>query len=352
MAESGRGCVNAIVCIDRWEFRVPGQDADGALCLRFGLLGGWGAMAIAKSIFSGTAQLLLVARWLKSNRIEAINFHYVGLSGLSIAVLKWLRIFRGRFVLSFHGTDLQLPDRVLERLLYRFMLSRADSVTFCSHALADRAVSMLLGNRDRFNVIYNGVDTNVFKPNLAKDPSLPAMYLVQVGSFDIRKRQLFLLECFSRIAPSYPGLSLVLVGMDGPERSRVLKWADERGLAKCLVVRTDLEPRDVARIVANAVCCVQPSSVEAFGIAVIEAGACRVPVVASRVGGHIETVIDEVNGLLFEVDDIDGCVKAIERLLESDSLRARLATAFYQKVVDNFKWSESAKKYFELLRGT
>lgn len=349
MAESEAIGVKAILCQDNWEFRSGGRDVEGVLCLRFGLLGGVGFIPFLKSLISAPIQLIIVARWLRQNDVSAVNFHYVGLGGLSVALLKFLRVFRGRFVLSFHGTDLKLPESIAGRYLYRFMVRNADTITFCSHSLANRARLLFGQDVDRFEIIYNGVDVNVFRPGIKKSSDLPEKYLVQVGSFDIRKRQFFLLDAFSRIASLYHDLSLVLIGMDGPERMRIEKFAEELGLADRVVIRTNLDSSSVARIVSNAFFCVQPSSAEPFGIAVIEAGACGVPVIASRVDGHLETIEEGVDGLLFTVDNVDACVKAMRRFLDDDRFRESLGSSFYNKIVRDFRWSQCAHRYFELL---
>ena len=66
-----------------------------------------------------------------------------------------------------------------------------------------------------------------------------------------------------------------------------------------------------------------PSAQESFGLAALEAMACEVPVVASRVGGLPEVIEDGVTGFLHPLDDLDGMAASVIRLLTDDALRRR-----------------------------
>lgn len=79
-----------------------------------------------------------------------------------------------------------------------------------------------------------------------------------------------------------------------------------------------------------------PSSQESFGLAALEAMACSVPVIASRVGGLPEVVADGVSGFLLPPDDIDGMAARAVEVLRDDALHARLAEAARRVVCERF----------------
>ncbi len=93
-----------------------------------------------------------------------------------------------------------------------------------------------------------------------------------------------------------------------------------------------------------------PSRSEPFGIAIIEAGYLGVPVVATRVGGIVEIVTEDVDGVLVAADDVEGLASQLERLLESEALRARLGMALHERVLSAFTWSRALEQYLQLSR--
>ncbi len=92
---------------------------------------------------------------------------------------------------------------------------------------------------------------------------------------------------------------------------------------------------------------------EPFGLVTIEAGACRKPIVATRVGGIPEIVEDGVNGFLVERDDLEGLVRQVARLVDDPALRRRLGEAGRARVERDFTdrpVRELERTYRELLR--
>lgn len=346
LSEQYRGMgLESQICQDDWRYRHPRVGEGDVVLLRFGVLGGTTPLALLKSLLSAPGHLVRLARWLGRSDVGCVNFHYVGLGALSIACLKSLGVFRGRLVLSFHGTDVRSPASRIARCLLRFAMRNADVVTCCSWALAERMAEVFGFRHPDTRAIYNGVNTAIFREGLDRFPELPARYIVQIGSFSPLKRQVFLTQVFLRLTVRYPDLHLVLIGMEGAELPKIRALAAQRGLDERLHTLTNLAPCDVARIVSNAAVCVQPSEHEAFGIAVIEAGACAVPVVASRVEGHMETLSDGESGLLFDVDDLDACESAIRRVLDDGPAAKRMARVLQKRVHAQFTWEHCAGEY-------
>jgi glycosyltransferase involved in cell wall biosynthesis len=87
------------------------------------------------------------------------------------------------------------------------------------------------------------------------------------------------------------------------------------------------EVLDVVALFATADLFLLPSATESFGLAALEAMACEVPVIASRVGGLPEVIDDGISGFLHEPDDLDGMVASAVRLLTDDELHRRVARA-------------------------
>ena len=341
-----------IVVVNSWNARYPCVDVEGNLNFRFALFGAMSFLGIAKAIVAFPIHIITTHLFLRKHRVMAVNFHYPNIDVFGIAFLKFLRLFKGRIVLSFHGTDVQKSNSALENRLWNFIYKYVDGVTACSKALANKISEDYNININRITVIYNGVDTAVFCPTSSAESALiplPKQYIVSIGSYILRKGHIVLLDAFSLLKESFPDLHLVIVGMDGPERQALVAHATVLGLDNRLTCFVGLKPEIVASIVARATLCVQPSFAEPFGLAVIEAGACGTPVLASAVGGHLELITDNITGFFFPAGDSDRCALAMQNLLSDMEKANNAAVLFRQEIIDTYTWDECSQSYLSLL---
>ena len=129
--------------------------------------------------------------------------------------------------------------------------------------------------------------------------------LSHISNFREVKRVKDVVRIFARVRRAIPS-TLVMVG-DGPERLDAEREARELGVAEDVRFLGRLDP--VAPILAATDLFVLPSQTESFGLAALEAMACGAPVLASRIGGLPEVVVDGVNGIL----EPPGSVEAMAR---------------------------------------
>jgi glycosyltransferase involved in cell wall biosynthesis len=107
---------------------------------------------------------------------------------------------------------------------------------------------------------------------------------------------------------------------------------------------------DVASVLSIADLFMLPSEMESFGLAAIEALSCEVPVLASRVGGLPEAVVDGECGYLLPYDDVDGMIEAGIQLLSNDEQRRRMGEEGRRWVMTRFHVSQVVKRYEEYYR--
>lgn len=345
--------IAARAIVSDWSASQPGFDAEGNAIFRFALLGALTGAGVAKSLFGAPFRLWRIWQLLRRHHISAVNFHYPSLDALGVALLRRLGLFRGQLVLSFHGTDVRAPSTPLEAFFWRWLFHMASAVTACSKALAHEIVLAYRVPEASVSVIYNGVDAELFHPLAASPPAIagaPAKpYIVSIGSYIPRKGHRSLLDAFAKVAPAFAGLQLVIVGMDGPERPVLLTRASALGLQKVVTLLVGLKPVDVAGVVAGATLCVQPSTAEPFGLAVIEAGACGVPVLASAVGGHVELITDQQNGRLFAAGDVKQCAEVLTQMLADTEVSHQMAERFRAEIQVKYTWQVCATAYLQKL---
>jgi N-acetyl-alpha-D-glucosaminyl L-malate synthase BshA len=236
--------------------------------------------------------------------------------------------FSGRtlpFITTLHGTDITLVGLDRSYLpVTKFGIAQSDGVTAISEHLADRTRELFDINSE-IEVIRNFVNCDVYvrKPELIAEmrPRFAEPHeklLVHLSNFRPVKRVADVVEVFARVARALPA-RLMLIG-DGPDRS----------MAEYLAMQHDVQDRihflgkqdNVNELLPLADLMLMPSQMESFGLAALEAMACSVPPIATRVGGVPELIEDGVNGLLFEVGDVESMASAaISLLLDEDHLQ-------------------------------
>jgi glycosyltransferase involved in cell wall biosynthesis len=192
-------------------------------------------------------------------------------------------------------------------------------------------------------VIRNGWDGS---PQPSR-PSGRGPTVVCVANFRKEKGHDVLIAAHERVVRALPDARLVLVG-DGAERDAIAAAAARRGISEH-VTMAGYRP-DVWAELARADVFVMPSHAEPLGIALLEAMAAGLPVVATEVGGIPEIVTHDVNGLLFPPGDDEALAEHLLSLLGDSARRARLGAAGVAVAADN-AMSEMAGRYAELYSG-
>jgi len=262
-------------------------------------------------------------RVIREEHLELIHTHYA----IPHAVAAWIAT-EGRVPLvhTLHGTDVTLLgiDPAYQVLTAK-ALKRAEAVTAVSHNLASLAFKHF---EVCPQVIFNAVDPQRFRPN----PQAKRFYanedeflLVHASNFRSVKRVGDLVHAFAKIRQKVKA-RLVLVGT-GPERADALSVARSLGVDDSVTsLATAKNPEEV---IGAADLFLLTSEYEGFGQSGLEALACGVPVVATRVGGIPEWLTPEV-GRLVEFGDLEAFATTVVELLGSAKLpQMRLAAREY-----------------------
>jgi alpha-1,6-mannosyltransferase len=232
----------------------------------------------------------------------------------------------------------------------RAVYSRCDAVICSSGVLRDRLHRMGVTSVAEVQL---GVDTETFDPR-ARDAGLraelgvpdDAPLLLYAGRLDHEKRVQLVVDAFEGL-PDRFGAHLVIVG-DGPLRKELEQRAERLGRLGLLPYRQDRA--ELARLMASADVYVTAGPHETFGLSVVEAQACGLPVVGVA-GGALVDRVPPGTGLLARVDDPDDIRASLERLLSGDYRAAgRRARAH---VLDRHRWDECLHRMtslYEFLR--
>jgi N-acetyl-alpha-D-glucosaminyl L-malate synthase BshA len=243
-----------------------------------------------------------------------------------------------RVVTTLHGTDITVVgnDPSYSEIV-AFSIERADGATAVSESLR-AATRSELNVRRPIEVIPNFLDCTDFcrtnAPELRRRFSREgkSKVVIHVSNFRPVKRIDAVVRIFARICQSVDA-RLLLVG-DGPDSGVVHRVGRELGVLDRIDAVGAQEA--IIPLLSAADVFLLPSSQESFGLAALEAMACEVPVVASRVGGLPEVIEDGVTGFLHASADLDGFAASAVSLLTDAALHARIAAAARQRVCEQF----------------
>lgn len=301
------------------------------------------------------ASLYRLRRTLRKNRVAMVNVHYPSPAALHFYILRMLRLYRGKIVLSVHGQDVAGAARSkgFSRACWRSLFRLADRIVACSGALAGEVVAFDAELSGRVVVIHNGVDEQVMKDSRDASFVLPELddtpYILNIATFEQKKGQDVLVDAFRRLASEFPQHRLVLVGRSGETVDGLKRQISQYGLDDKVYVYEDVPHKHVAAFLENASLFCLPSRIEPFGIVLLEAGLFNIPIVATRVGGVPEIIEDGLHGRLVEAEDSEALAASMHASLSDPETSARYADTFRRRVVEEFTWDKAFSRYVALI---
>jgi N-acetyl-alpha-D-glucosaminyl L-malate synthase BshA len=265
------------------------------------------------------------------NGLDLLHVHYAIPHSVSALLARQMLAVRGRrlpFVTTLHGTDITLVGLDRSYLpITRYAIQESDGVTSISAYLKAKTVEDF-GVTRGIEVVPNFVNCDVYTPidderkraearsRLARPDEAILMHL---SNFRPVKRVVDVVKILAQVALELPA-QLVLVG-DGPDRSAA-EW-----LARDLHIQDKIrflgKQEQVNELLPLADLLLMPSELESFGLVALEAMACKVPSIATRVGGVPELIDDGLTGLLYPVGDVSAMAQgALELLADQTRMQA------------------------------
>jgi L-malate glycosyltransferase len=271
--------------------------------------------------------------------LDLLHVHYA--IPHSISALLAHQMLAGRrklpFVTTLHGTDITLVGTDPSYFpITRFSIEKSHGVTAISDDLRRQTVEVF-GIQNEIRVIHNFVNIDIYRPG----PPPPELRLMHISNFRPVKRVLDCVRILAEVVKRVPA-RLWMVG-DGPDRGPAERLARDLGVHRHVEF---LGKQDhVERLFPQVHVLLLPSEMESFGLAALEAMACGVPPIATRVGGVPELITDGVDGFLESVGEIDAhAARAIE-LLTDPVLHQRMSRAARRTAVERFATSRIIPEY-------
>lgn len=254
--------------------------------------------------------------------------------------------------------------RELEEKSRKYRFQWADCLVLCARAMEDEIARQRLVPANRVRTIYAGIDVEAFRRTAHDDgardvrrefgipPDAPVVGVV--ANLSPIKGYEELIAALALLAQKVEGLRCLCVGGSDPVyRGALKRLVEESRLEQC-VIFAGYQPVVVPFYEAMDIL-VLPSRSEAFPLVLLEAMALAKPIVATRVGGIPEVVVDGATGLLVSPRDPSRLADAIHHLLQDRSARVEMALAGYERVVRHFslkaQMASLESLYLELVDG-
>jgi teichuronic acid biosynthesis glycosyltransferase TuaC len=292
-----------------------------------------------------------VRRLHEQKRIDLIHAHAALPCGHAASLLaKQLGI---PFVVSVHGLDafntcfVEGASVAWRRKASIEVYSQAQSV-ICISEKVRQVVNDGMGERARTMVVYNGTDTEFFRP----DPAVKrddASILV-VGNLLRGKGQELVLQAAERLRQLHPDLRCHFIG-EGPDRALFLELARSLGIEDRVRFVGRKSRAEVAQAMRASTVFVLPSRYEGLGCVYLEAMASGMPVIACRGQGIDEIIRHPKNGWLIGVGNLEELVQGLSGLLSSPEMRAEIGTEARRTIVDGLTMADQAKQMRAIYAG-
>ena len=279
-----------------------------------------------------------LATCLNELKLRHIHAHF----GWVAATAAWAaaRFADCGFSVTVHGSDLHDAWMTNDFLLAKLVEAR---FVVCVSAYHRRRVEELLSQSHRYHhahprlaVVHSGVEQSLLlQPAPLIEAQAQTIRLIAVGRLSPEKGHRYLVEAIGLLRERGLRPSCTIVGA-GPERLHLQQLIAALGLGERVRLMGALKQEQIGELCSESDVFVQPSLREGLPVAVIEAMARGLPVIASNIAGVPELVSDSDTGLLVPPGDARALADAIARLIASPGLRAELSARARSTVAERF----------------
>jgi len=312
-----------------------------------------------------------LAQLVSKNEIDIIQTHLLRSLDFLVLLLKYTTSLRAVFF-TFHNVKFELstthvstlkwlvkPKRLFHRLLYRLTFRFVSGIIAVSDEVKTALLHTIRPSQRKITVIYNGVDSDKYRKPVDKMRVRrhlgfeSSVYLITVVAALIKQKgHTYLIEAVSRILPKYPHVHTLLIG-EGDLKHELQNQAKQQELEKHIHFLGNRH--DVSDLLASSDLFVLPSLWEGLPMALLEAMASGLPIVATTVSGTVKAMISDKTGLLVPPGNTDRLVEAIEKLLSDISLAKTMGEAAKQRVKKELSAEKQADEhlalYYQFARG-
>jgi glycosyltransferase involved in cell wall biosynthesis len=299
------------------------------------------------------ASLLKAPGYARQWRADAVIAFFTLPSGPTASLLKRMNglptivALRGGDVPGFDPLTMKTYHALTGGLI-RWLWRDADAVVANSRGLAEMARAH--APRQEVGVIPQGADVAGIAPKAdygGGDGTNTGVRLLTVGRLAKHKGIDVLLNALTKLPPALRW-TLSIVG-DGPERDSLVAQAAQLGLAERVTFKGWAKREQLPEVYRNADVFLLPSREEGMANVLMEAMSAGLPVIATRIAGSDEAVVEGTTGTLVASEDISALAHALEALIRDASARARMGRAGRARVESTYSWPAIADQWLDIV---
>lgn len=256
------------------------------------------------------------------------------------------------FVVTIHGVDAFSTGR--EQGLSRWWCDRASRRVYqqadrniCVSGAVQQEIFKVMGDSARTAVVYNGVDTDLFRPGSNGEPQAPT--ILSVARLAPVKRVAQVMRAVAKLAERYSSLRYEIIG-EGEELASLTALAKQLNITDRVFFLGRRTRREVADAMRRCTVFALPSQEEALGCVYLEAMATGKPTIGCRNQAIAEIIRHGINGWLVAPDDVDDLTSGIAALLEDAELRQRIGREARPTMVNGFTLRHQAAQLSQVYR--
>lgn len=291
-----------------------------------------------------------ISEVIKNEGLDLLHVHYAIPHAVCAILGRSMAGSNIGIVTTLHGTDITVlgTDSSLKQAI-RYGIEQSDIVTAVSNSLREQTYEMIEPDKE-IKTVYNFVDEREYKRKA--QPELKAQLglsedepvLIHVSNFRKVKRVGDIVSTFAKVRSKLQS-KLLLVG-DGPEMGQIVQQVKELGIeGDVLFLGNQNKLADLYNISDVKLLM---SEKEAFGLVALEAMACGVPCLGTRIGGIPEIIEDGANGLLVDLGDVETAANRITVALENPELMEKLKAGALETARKKFHSDKILAQYEEI----
>lgn len=280
----------------------------------------------------------------RNERPDVVHLNSAKAGGVGALAARLARV--PKIIFTAHGWAFNEERSRLQHFIIKFfswitMLLSHKTIAVSDAVKNDARNWPLIDNK--IVVIKNGIkEPEFYTKNDAREklfaladtqPTPDAFIIGTIAELHKSKGLQYAIEAFAKLAQKDPNMRYLVLG-SGDEKERLDGLVKHYGLQERVFLLGFVE--DAARFLMAFDVFILPSTTEALGLVLLEAGHAGLPVVASNVGGIPEIIEDGKTGILVQSRDSKGLAEAIKKIIDSPTMRTSLGTALHKKVLDDF----------------
>lgn len=303
--------------------------------------------------------MLTIRKFIKQNKIEIIHSHNYKSNFYSLVSTVGLKVKKMTTCHNWTANEFKMD---LYKKLDKLLLKKFDKIIAVSEVLKDEIVKSAIDEK-KIEVISNGVEVDKCQVTMSQSHTLTGTGKLQVkkslnikedekvvgtiGRLSEEKGHRYLIEAFAQVQKEIPGIKLLIVG-DGPLKKSLQSTVNSQQMEDKVIFAGYRD--DIPELLDLMDVFVLPSLDEGLPMVILEAGACKKPVIASSVGAISKIIDHNLNGLLVQPGNNDALAKAIIFVLGNEPRARLMGENIFEKVKNDFSARKMADEYLKIYK--